>query len=537
MHMKSTHAEDSTGQAISRSIRSHIVSRLNKAAKSAEELVTLLRDQTITRASDTDVLEAKAYLASITGAEEFEKQAEGQRSADAKASKDRWQKCLRSYSEARVIYAALLKETKKDVFREILANTVDPTIRYAAYQAYLPRTVAIATISKKNFPPQHRAGVENVPNTIAWRSREANIVDASIGAALAAVSAAELKLSIFLKSNPNASLRDKAAAYDDALIPSQDAADATRRAIEELGKERADEGDPRLQDLRVTSLAVNYELVSWRVGRNRVLIGIGDGVALDEQKPKKPKRPRKDGKEWPDKEESKGRKLVRLRERVVLYDSIIQSIDSIKDLRGAMRDTQFVEELEGKRAYFQALKCANIAHSHALMSSPLNALALYARAQALSSRAVATAVSTNGTSLDSPPKLDIHRAQAQHVHETITNLVHRHRALVDLAKFQVNSATAASKHMTSAAPLVQRLHEYPAPGVQVDLSNLVTYPPRIEPVPVKPLFFDVAWNYIEYPGQATKAVDAGDTGGQEAVVNGVEEKPQEKKRGWFGFGR
>ncbi|KAK4987977.1 signal recognition particle subunit srp68 [Elasticomyces elasticus] len=342
---------------------------------------------------------------------------------------------------------------------------------------------------------------------------------------------------MFLKANPDASPRDKAAAYDDALIPSQDAADATRRAIEELSKERADEGDPRLQDLRVTSLAVNYELVSWRVGRNRVLIGTGDGVALDEQKPKKPKRPRKDGKEWPDKEESKGRKLVRLRERVVLYDSIIQSIDSIKDLRGAMRDTQFVEELEGKRAYFQALKCANIAYSHALLSSPLNALALYARAQGLSSRALATADSTNDTSLDSPPKLGIHRAQAQHVHETITNLVHRHRALVDLAKFQANSAAAASKHMTSAAPLVQRLHEYPAPGVQVDLSNLVTYPPRIEPVPVKPLFFDVAWNYIEYPGQAKKAVDAGDIGGQEAVVNGVEEKPQEKKRGWFGFGR
>ncbi|KAK4987978.1 signal recognition particle subunit srp68 [Elasticomyces elasticus] len=152
MRMKSTHAEDSTGQAISRSIRNHIVSRLNKAAKSAEELVTLLRDQTVTKASDIDVLEARAYLASITGAEEFEKQAEGQRSADAKASKHRWQKCLRGYSEARVIYAALLKETKKDVFREILANTVDPTIRYAAYQAHLPRTIAIATISKKNFP-------------------------------------------------------------------------------------------------------------------------------------------------------------------------------------------------------------------------------------------------------------------------------------------------------------------------------------------------------------------------------------------------
>lgn len=98
----------------------------------------------------------------------------------------------------------------------------------------------------------------------------------------------------YLASNAGASNRDKAAAYDDILIASQDAADATKRATDELEKEKVDEGDPRMQDLRVTSLAVNYDLVSWRVGRNRVLIGDDDGVAFEPQKQKKPKRLRKD---------------------------------------------------------------------------------------------------------------------------------------------------------------------------------------------------------------------------------------------------
>ena len=68
------------------------------------------------------------------------------------------------------------------------------------------------------------------------------------------------------------------------------------------------------------------------------------------------------------------------------------------------------------------------------------------------------------------------------------------------------------------------------------MSRLVQYPPKIEVVPVKPLFFDVAWNYIEYPGRKV----------QPQVVEQVrtqvvqeEERPTSSsgKKSWFGFGR
>lgn len=89
--------------------------------------------------------------------------------------------------------------------------------------------------------------------------------------------------------------------------------------------------------------------------------------------------------------------------------------------------------------------------------------------------------------------------------------------------------------MASAIPLVQRLDDFPTPGTNVDLKNLVAYPPRIEPVPVKPLFFDVAWNYIEYPGRAKKVVEETAVNGVGAETEAGKEEP--KKRGWFGFGR
>lgn len=50
---------------------------------------------------------------------------------------------------------------------------------------------------------------------------------------------------------------------------------------------------------------------------------------------------------------------------------------------------------------------------------------------------------------------------------------------------------------------------------------------------MKPLFFDAAWNYIEYPGQ--EVVRTVESGKKEEVVK-MEQTPQQKK-GWFGFGR
>ena len=557
MHIKTSHTDDTAGKGITGSTRSHIISRLSKAAKTAAELVGLLKDGD-SKAGEQDVLEVRAYRASLAGAEEFEKQSEGQqRTGDIHASEKRWQKCLQEYAEARVIYAALYEKEKKDVYKDILANTVDPTIRFAAYQARLSRTIAIPTVAKRYFPRGDKALVQKVekldqyalkdkpvpkneeeqetspqdiPSSITWRGRKANIVDASIGQALASVSSAEARLRSYLSTNESASARDKAAAYDDILIASQDAADAAKRATDELEKERVDEGDSRMQDLRVTSLAVEYGLVSWRVGRNRVLIGDDDGMIFEPQARKRHKRPKKDGSQYPEKEEPRGRKLARLRERVVLYDAAIQSINSVKEVRGAMRDSTFVDELDAKTRYFRALKCLNIAYSHSLLDGHLNALALLKRAQDLCEEGLPSP----GGSADqsAPPTLDVQSKDAAALKAHTTALVSRTHALVELHDMQTKAATAAAKNSSWAPPLVDNLHAHPPPGVHVDLHNLVQYPPRIQPVPVKPLFLDVAWNYIEYPGEETK---------EKLVENGTEDKMDtqqpEKKKGWFGFGR
>lgn len=542
--MKTTHAAD--GSSITGSTKLHIVSRLRKSSLYAGHLVDLLQDRTVSGASITDVLEARAYYVSLLGTTQFEKQD--------------WESCLQEFSEARLIYTNLAKSEdsrREAVFNDLLSSIIDPSLRYAAYQAKIPRTTSYETItdryvSQRNSPyldqimklnPNYSQDgaatkdkprtkeLENGPKTINWRSRTVNLEDAATAQALARVSAAEAKLSSFLASNKDVVRQAKAAAYDDVLLPSQDAVDATKTAIDELTAEGIPQGDRRMQALQVTRTAVNYALVGWRIGRNRMLCGAEDGALFEPEFTKSAKKP--PGKMDADNvdKESTGHKLKRLRERVVLYDATLQSLDSIKELPGVAADQAFISELEAKKAYFSSLRCLAIARSHAFLEHNKNALALYSRA--LTQSLEASKWDGDGqSSEESPPSLIVSHDQVKLLHDLLQNLVSQNRALVELNNIAEASAKADKSFQP---PLIDCLDEYPKKGV--DLKNLVTYPPKIEPIPVKPIFLDVAYNYIDYPGRARKATDKTINGVADSVNKDGPGKKQEVKKGWFGFGR
>jgi signal recognition particle subunit SRP68 len=107
--------------------------------------------------------------------------------------------------------------------------------------------------------------------------------------------------------------------------------------------------------------------------------------------------------------------------------------------------------------------------------------------------------------------------------------VSQYHGLVELEN--ISAAQKADKSRWKA-PIIERLDEY---DDDLDLTNLVTYPPKLQPIPVKPLFFDLAWNYIEYPGRTPEAVNSDIVDGV-APKKAAEEK-KETKKGWFGFGR
>ncbi|KAI0903621.1 Cupredoxin [Ustulina deusta] len=527
MRLKAVHSADAKGLA--GRTRSHIISRLDKGARTAEHLVRILSDTHVTAATDTDILEARAYAAMVRGAAHFESQ--------------NWEQCMTSYATARIIYSALMS-ARGDILKDLLSETIDPSIRYAAYQSKVPRALAIPTIARKAFPSSDEALVcqinkiapdllrqgdpesekgqvdtPNAPHVITWRSRGVKIEDASIALAIGSTESAISRLAEKLGSSDVVLPKEMAAAYDEVLIASQDAADATKHAIDELKEEGVPQSDSRIQSLQIARTAVSYQMISWRIGRNRVLSGEHDGALLDSA-PNTTRKSKKDASLRQAKIEPPGRKVARLKEKVVLYDATLQSLESIKELPGVAADDGLLQQLDATAKYFHALKCLSIARSHSLVDQSSNALALTKHAYDQCQQSAAF-FSKHGTpSSDSPIlSIEVRQTDIQFLHDLLKGELQRCRAIVEIDNVREKVKATSSQ---VKVPLVDRLREYPAGGV--DLENMVDYPPRAQPIPVKPLFFDVAWNYIDYPGRPSAVAAEVDEEGQSPI-------PEPKKRG------
>ncbi|KAL2754500.1 hypothetical protein ACRALDRAFT_1070272 [Sodiomyces alcalophilus JCM 7366] len=535
MSMRAAHTADTKG--INSRTRKHIVSRLDKAARLAESLAELLA-QPESGATPNDRLESQAYASLIRGAALFENQS--------------WGPSVKSYAIARIVYSALATATASDMYKDLLSETIDPSIRYAAYQLKTPRTVPVATIARNAFPQSEEWMVqqvneldpralgqgdaqshqdtaeENAPKTLTWRSREVKIEDAAIALAWGRVQQAKGQLAEQLASLGDAKLKKVASAYDSILTATQDAVDATKNAIDELRAEGVSQSDSRMQSLQVTRTAVNYEMISWRIGRNRVLTGDRDG-AIENYEKLAGKKPNKEPTPAQKRRWEKPRfKAGKLREQVALYDGILQSVESAKELPGVAANEPLSQWLNGITSYFQALKVLAIGRSHDIIGNTVNALALVNHAHELAQQAVPILSQAPQPPAGSPRNIQPTAEDATFFEDFLRKQVLRLRALVhmdNLLKKAEEEYVAQGKR----DPLIERLHEYPLGPV--DLTNLVEFPPKVAPIPFKPIFLDIAWNYIKYP-----SFDEPEKPAEEEKPAEPEEKPQ-KKKGWFGFGR
>ncbi|POS84246.1 hypothetical protein EPUL_004900 [Erysiphe pulchra] len=530
MCMRKAHSSEK--KKITSNTRSHIISRLKKSTLYARNLLNLLQSNSATDTGVNDVLEVRAYAATLSGALEFEKH--------------NWENSLKSYAESRIIYSTLTITTKNEMFQEFLSDSVDPSIRYSTYQLKLSRLLAIDVIAQNYFPssdtwlvkviqrlnpgalnnelPKPEPGIDKTPSTITWRSRIITIENSGIMMALASVQTAEKSLSEILSVVPTKRTRDRASAYDDILTAIQDAVDVTKNSIDKLSSEGVSEDDQRMQNLQVIQTAIIYDMISWRIDRNRVLLGERDGIYVEKMNKQ---RLGKDGSQKETKTKSIQRRLVRLRENVVLYDSILQSLSSIKDLAGVATDGPLLKEINSKYDYFSSLRCSSIAHSYSLFSQNRNALALFSRAMSQCNSAY-TYISLIMENEDSSMKIYVSSSTVQLLKALINGEIQRHRALVE---FSILIETEKNVGDRNSIPLIERLSDYPTEGV--NLVNLVVYPPVLELAPVKPLFFDAAWNYVKYPGSEIKEVE--EMIPQNKLSAKALEKGNTAKKGWFGL--
>ena len=188
------------------------------------------------------------------------------------------------------------------------------------------------------------------------------------------------------------------------------------------------------------------------------------------------------------------------------------------------------------RNYIPALiihvRCLALGQSYALNGASVSALALFHRGSDLVQNTSHPRFSAAIAKAHNPPKLFPTPESLVFLKSRLDNLVTQFRALVELSHAGEHQGAARSVAIHTQ-PLIERLDDYPS--TDLDLHNIVAYPPKIEPVPVKPLFFDLAWNYIDYPGRQTRSANGVFEAASKASVKADEKK--EARKGWFSFGR
>jgi signal recognition particle subunit SRP68 len=127
----------------------------------------------------------------------------------------------------------------------------------------------------------------------------------------------------------------------------------------------------------------------------------------------------------------------------------------------------------------------------------------------------------------SPLDLNVAPEAVDFLHTLLEGERQRYRAIVYIDELRTDKKEEALEGVQR--PLIETLHEYPINGA--DLTNIVEYPPKMALIPMKPIFLDIAWNYIDYPGRADKTPEPAEQSSDAPAPE------QPAKRGWFGFGR
>lgn len=125
-----------------------------------------------------------------------------------------------------------------------------------------------------------------------------------------------------------------------------------------------------------------------------------------------------------------------------------------------------------------------------------------------------------------PLSVDVHPDAVSCLSNLVNGELQRYRAIVHIHNLREAERKRAKED--AEATLLESLDTYPT---RVNLCKLVQFPPKLALIPVKPIFLDVAWNYIDYPGRTSQSP----LPAASEAAKADQERP--KKKGWFGFGR
>ncbi|XP_032175682.1 signal recognition particle subunit SRP68 isoform X1 [Mustela erminea] len=448
--------------------RFHLLSRLRKAVKHAEELERLCESN---RVDAKTKLEAQAYTAYLSGMLRFEHQ--------------EWKAAIEAFNKCKTIYERLASAFTEEqaVLYNQRVEEISPNIRYCAYnigdQSAINElmqmrlrsggTEGLLAEKLEALITQTRAKQAATMSEVEWRGRTVPVkIDkvrifllglADNEAAIAQAESEETKERLF--ESMLSECRDAIQAVREELKPDQKQRDYTLEG--ESGK---------VSNLQYLHSYLTYIKLSTAVRRN-------ENMAKGLQKALR-SQPEDDSKRSP-----------RPQDLIRLYDIILQNLVELLQLPGLEEDRAFQKEIGLKTLVFKAYRCFFIAQSYVLVKKWSEALVLYDRVLKYANEVHSDAGAFRNSLKDLPD-----------VQELITQVRSEKCSLQAAAILDASDShqTEISSQVKDNKPLVERFETFCLdPSLVTKQANLVHFPPGFQPIPCKPLFFDLALNHVAFP--------------------------------------
>jgi len=468
----------------------HMIRKLSKASKYSDDLNKLCEME---RVDARTKLEAQAYSYWMT--------------ANLKFEVHDWQTAIEFYTQARSIYeklsGAFMDESMKALYLQRV-DEIGPNIRYCAYNLG-QGTMDINDLMKMRSSAagqdmlaakidaaikETREKLSSSFGEVTWRGKTVPVRNEKARVFIMQIQDKEGELE---RRN---TFEEKMEVFDNMLMDCKDTLQVVNTEIntEVAAKKKNESALAHMQFIRTyiaylrQRLTIERNLLMIDSMKEKLPVLIGQSKQVVKGKTSKPED------------------LVRL------YDGIIQSLTETGQLPDLQDDDKMAQEIEAQTIAYKGFRCFYIAQSHQHSKKWVESVALYDRVIKYVEEATSKLKACNNPMLNTlVTKL-----------EAVVDQARGHKYAAHAASILESSdlSTEAAKISLNEQVLTEKLDVYQELRTIPKKPNLIRFPPEPQPLPCKPLFFDLALNHIDLPNLDDRMEKKKEAGGISGFVKG-----------------
>lgn len=436
----------------------HLISKLKKACVYSAQLQSLVNSEFCDARSK---LEVEAYNAFIHGTFYFETQ--------------NWKLAAENFKRTQVVYENLihaLPEEEQSIYKSKI-DELTPSLRYCAYN--IGESASMNDLMKVHghgmldnlsaLVAQTKSEQTDALQSTEWRGRKVTVRPQKVRIFLLSIQ--DLAKSIEKANN----YEEKIEIIENVLLDCKDALLALKDEMKQDPKLRASTQDGQVSGVNYLLSYLSYIRLKLTLERNLYLVGQAK-------------------KNFEEEKITESGKKVRAQDISRLYEIILQNITEMQQLNGLENDVEYAKEIETLSSAFKAFRCFYIAITLVNLKRWKEAVSMYER----STKYASDALKNNINEFNLKNELNI----LIKIIEGSKFSAHAHSVL----EADNNEATVLyGKTQKISKPLYERLDHYKEDQTlnsrNPNVYKLTDF--EMEAIPCKPLFFDLALNFVEYP--------------------------------------